>query len=161
MLRFNHMELTFAPGTLTPEFRAQVDEFYGGIFGFKGLDTEVVGQLCHLLLSGEGQFLLLAEGDRYMQSPGYDHLGFLLDTRAEVDGLLERCKRHGEKDDRVQIKEYRDLKTGDLVVHAFYVKYLLPIWFDVQCMEQRGVAQPAWPSAGTPSPLELPSPARA
>ena len=146
MLRFNHMELTFAPGTLTPEFRAQVDAFYGPIFGFKSLDTEVVGQLTHLLLSGEGQFILLAEGDQHIQSPGYDHLGFLHDSRAEVDALLARCKAHRERDERVQIKEYQDLVVGDLTVHAFYVKYLLPIWFDVQCMEQRGAAQPAWPA---------------
>ena len=147
MLRFNHMELTFPPGTLTPEFRARVDEFYGGIFGFKGIDTEVVGQLCHILLSGEGQFLLLAEGEKHIHSPGYDHLGFLIDTRVEVDDLLDRCRRFGEKDDRVRIKVYDDLVVGDLVVHAFYVKYLLPIWFDVQCMENGGVAQPAWPIA--------------
>ena len=146
MLRFNHMELTFAPGTLTPELRAQIDEFYGGIFGFKGIDTEVVGQLCHILLGEEGQFLLLAEGDKHIHSPGYDHLGFLHDTRAEVDALLERCRRHQEKDPRVEIKEYEDLVIGDLTVHAFYVRYLLPIWFDVQCMEQAGVPQPAWPA---------------
>jgi hypothetical protein len=148
MLRFNHMELTFAPGTLTPEFRAQVDEFYGPIFGFKGIDSEVVGQLTHILLSGEGQFILLAEGEKHIQSPGYDHLGFLHDTRAEVDDLLARCKRFREKDGRVQVKEYEDLVIGDLTVHAFYVRYLLPIWFDVQCMEQRGAAQPAWPARG-------------
>lgn len=148
MLRFNHMELTFPPGTLTPEFRAEVDAFYGPIFGFQGLDTEVVGQLAHLLLTGEGQFILLAEGERHIQSPGYDHLGFLFDTRAEVDGLLARCKEHRARDPRVQIKEYDDLVVGDLTVRAFYVKYLLPIWFDVQCMEQKGVAQPAWPARG-------------
>ena len=59
--------------------------------------------------------------------------------------LAWRAKRFKEKDDRVQIKEYEDLVIGDLTVHAFYVRYLLPIWFDVQCMEQRGAAQPAWP----------------
>ena len=63
--------------------------------------------------------------------------------RDEVDDLLERCKRWREKDDRVQIKEYDDLVTGDLVVHAFYVKYLLPIYFDVQCMERGGQPVPA------------------
>lgn len=148
MLRFNHMELTFPPGTLTPEVRAEVDAFYGPTFGFQGLDTEVVGQLAHLLLTGEGQFILLAEGERHLQSPGYDHLGFLFDTRAEVDRLLALCKDHQARDPRVQIKEYADLVVGDLTVHAFYVKYLLPIWFDVQCMEQKGVAQPAWPARG-------------
>ena len=35
-----------------------------------------------------------------------------------------------------QIKEYEDLVTPNLTVHAFYVKHLLPIWFDVQCMER-------------------------
>ena len=76
-----------------------------------------------------------------MSSPGYDHLGFLQDTRAEVDELLE-CRRVPEKDDREQIKEYEDLVAGDLIVHAFYVKYLLPIYFDVQSMERGGEPVP-------------------
>jgi hypothetical protein len=71
-----------------------------------------------------------------MSSPGYDHLGLLQDTRAEVDELLEACKRYREKDDRVQIQEYEDLVYPQLTVHAFYVKYLLPIYFDVQVMER-------------------------
>ena len=138
-IRFNHMELTFPRGTLTKEFREEVDAFFGGVFGFSGVDTEVVGQLCHiLLLEGGQQFILLAESDKPMHSPGYDHLGFLFGTRAEVDDKLEQCRRYQEKDDRVQIREYEDLVIGDLTVHAFYVKYLLPIYFDVQCMERDG-----------------------
>jgi len=140
-MRFNHMEMTFPPGTLTKDFREEVDSFYGSVFGWTGVDTEVVGQLCHLLLSEEAQqFILLAESEKPMQSPGYDHLGLLFSTRAEVDEKLEQCKRYQEKDDRVRIKEYDDLVIGDLTTHAFYVKYLLPIYFDVQCMER--AAQP-------------------
>ena len=56
-------------------------------------------------------------------------------TRAEVDELLEACKRYRDNDDRVQLHEYEDLKYPQLTVHAFYVKYLLPIYFDVQSME--------------------------
>jgi hypothetical protein len=142
-MRFNHMELTFPRGTLTPEFREEVDAFYGPVFGWKAVDTEVVGQLCHLLLSEEAQqFILLAESNKPMQSPGYDHLGLLFGTRAEVDAKLDQCKRYQEKDDRVQIREYDDLVTGDLTTHAFYVKYLLPIYFDVQCMERAGAPVP-------------------
>jgi hypothetical protein len=138
-MRFNHMELTFPPGTLTTEFREEVDAFYGSVFGWIGVDTEVVGQLCHILLSEEAQqFILLAESDKPMQSPGYDHLGLLFGTRAEVDDKLDQCKRYQEKDDRVRIKEYDDLVIGDLTTYAFYVKYLLPIYFDVQCMERAG-----------------------
>lgn len=143
-MRFNHMELTFAPGTLDDVFRKEVDAFYTDVFGWTGVDTEVVGQLCHILLAGDsGDFILLAESPKHMQSPGYDHLGLLQGTREEVDELLERCRRWREKDDRVQLKEYEDLVTGDLVVHAFYVRYLLPIYFDVQCMERGGKPVPA------------------
>ena len=137
-MRFNHMELTFARGTLTPEFREEVDVFYGSVFGWKSTDTEVIGQLCHLLQPDPDQFILLAEGDKPISSPGYDHLGLLQDTRREVDDLLDACKRYAEKDERVRIKEYKDLVYPNLVVHAFYVKYLLPIWFDVQVLERTG-----------------------
>ena len=142
-MRFNHMELTFPRGTLTQDFREEVDAFYGSVFGWIGIDTDLVGQLCHILLSEEAQqFILLAESDKPMQSPGYDHLGLLFSTRAEVDAKLEQCKRYQEKDDRVKIKEYDDLVTGDLTTRAFYVKYLLPIFFDVQCLERSGQAIP-------------------
>jgi hypothetical protein len=138
-MRFNHMELTFPTGTLTTDFREEVDAFYGSVFGWVGVDTDVVGQSCHILLSEEAQqFILLAESDKPMQSPGYDHLGLLLGTRAEVDAKLDQCKRYQEKDDRVRIKEYDDLVIGDLTTYAFYVKHLLPIYFDVQCMERAG-----------------------
>jgi hypothetical protein len=142
-MRFNHMELTLPTGTLDDVFRKEVDDFYGEVFGWTGVDTEVVGQLCHLLLTGDGgDFILLAESDDPIRSPGYDHLGILQPTRADVDELLARCRRRQETDDRIRIKDYDDLVTGDLVVRAFYVKHLLPIWFDVQCMERAGEPVP-------------------
>jgi hypothetical protein len=66
-----------------------------------------------------------------------------MDTRAEVDETLEKIKRYQEKDDRVQLKLYDDLPTARSVVHAFYVKYLLPIWLDVQCHEFKPGMEPA------------------
>jgi hypothetical protein len=135
-MRFNHLELTFPVGGLTTTLREEIDAFYGSVFGWEGLDTDVVGQSCHLLLSESDQFILLAESERPMSSPGYDHLGLLHDTRQEVDELLEACERYADKDDRVSIKRYEDLVYPGLTVHAFYVKHLLPIYFDVQCMER-------------------------
>jgi hypothetical protein len=138
-MRFNHMEMTFPVGSLTSEAREEIDAFYGSIFGWTALDTEVVGQSCHLLMPDPDQFILLAESDKPMSSPGYDHLGLLQDSRQEVDDLLVACERYAEKDGRVTIKTYEDLVYPGLTVHAFYVKYLLPIYFDVQCMERPSV----------------------
>jgi predicted enzyme related to lactoylglutathione lyase len=136
-MRFNHMELTFARGTLEPAFRKEVADFYGDVFGWSAADVEVVGQNCLYLHVDEGQFILCAEVDNPIQSPSYDHLGLLLDTREEVDDILAKVKERGASDDRVRIREYEDLVMDRVTVHAFYVKYLLPIYFDVQCIEYK------------------------
>ncbi len=136
-MRFNHMELTLPKGTLDAKLRGDISAFYEEVFGWMPLDVIIVGKNSLLLRVDEEviQFVLVAESRKPLHSPGYDHLGMLLDSRAEVDTLFEKCVAYRERDDRVQIKEYDDLIQGDLTVHAFYVKYLLPIWLDVQSQE--------------------------
>jgi len=56
-------------------------------------------------------------------------------TRSDLRTLV---KEFAATDDRVQIKEYEDLVMECVTVHAFYVKYLLPIYFDVQVIEVNG-----------------------
>jgi hypothetical protein len=135
-MRFNHMELTMAPGTLTDECRADIDSFYGEVFGWNGKDVPILGQMGHFISVDADQFLLLTEQKIHMSSPGYDHLGLLMESRDEVDAHLLKCKEWQQRDDRVQIKRYDDLVTGSTIVHAFYVRFLLPIWFDVQVIER-------------------------
>ncbi|MCU0309491.1 MAG: hypothetical protein MUE36_00910 [Acidimicrobiales bacterium] len=134
-IRFNHMELTVPPGTLDEAMRADLTAFYGGVLGWQTSSVEIVGGLQFLMRPDEGQFILVAEHDRPMSAPGYDHLGLLCDTREEVDEVLAECERWADKDDRLRIKRYDDLVVGPVTVHAFYVKYLLPIWFDVQSID--------------------------
>jgi hypothetical protein len=43
----------------------------------------------------------------------------------------------------MKIKEYDDLVTGPVNVRAFYVKYLLPIWFDIQHVAYEQGSEPA------------------
>src|SRR5215831_8740038 len=69
-VRFNHMELTFEPGTLTADVRDEIAEFYGELFGWRFQDTEVVNQKCFLIQPDDGQFILCAESPKFMQSPG-------------------------------------------------------------------------------------------
>jgi len=162
-LRFNHMELTLARGALDAKTRADVKQFYGELFDFDAIDVPILGQLGLLLRTDAetSQFLLVTEAKEPMQSPGFDHLGFLVESRARVDALLARCREWRERDERVRIKEYEDLVQGGVTVHAFYVKYLLPIWFDVQCMEYAEGAAPkqSWrwgPAATLPAGSRLP-----
>jgi len=153
-VRFNHMELTFPRGTLTDAFRAAVAEFYGGVFGWEARSVRVVGQDCLSLNVDEGQFLLLAEADDPIRSPSYDHLGLCMDTRAEVDTTLAEIERRARDDDRIRLKRYDDLVMEHVTVHAFYVKHLLPIYFDVQCLEYAPGCTPArrWTLVEHPAP---------
>jgi hypothetical protein len=138
------MELTLPKGALDAAAREDIRRFYGEVLGFDALDVPILGQQGLLLRTDEetSQFLLLTEQEKHLASPGYDHLGFLLGTREEVDAVFERVKGFQEKDDRVRIKEYDDLVTGGVTVHAFYLRYLLPLWFDVQCIEHDAGMEP-------------------
>ncbi len=143
-MRFNHMELTLGPGELDENRRHEIGRFYGEVLGWKSSTVRILGQDALLLQVDEAvsQFILVAESPKPMHSPGYDHLGLLMESRAEVDQVLERCRSFQSQDDRVAIKEYPDLDQGVVCVHAFYLKYLLPIWFDVQSMEWQAGAEP-------------------
>jgi hypothetical protein len=156
-LRFNHMELTLGKGALDAKLRADLQAFYGEIFGFDALDVPILGQQGLLLRTDAetSQFLLVTEAREPLHAPGFDHLGFLVESRGRVNALLARCREWQQRDARVQIKEYEDLVQGGVTVHAFYVKFGLPIWFDVQCMEYEPAAVPkrGWrwgPSAPLP-----------
>ena len=85
-LRFNHMELTLPPGELTAR-RDDLKRFYGEIFGMDALDVPILNQTGLLLRTDPetSQFLLVTEQKVHVSSPGYDHLGFLMESRAEVD----------------------------------------------------------------------------
>ena len=139
------MELTFPRGVLDSGTRADIGRFYGEVFDWRASDVELFGRTNLLLVCDptSQQFILLAESDRPMASPGYDHLGLLCDRRDEVDDVLEACSRYQQQDDRVRIKRYEDLVTPPVTTKAFYVRYLLPIWFDVQCITYDTGAEPA------------------
>jgi hypothetical protein len=50
-----------------------------------------------------------------------------------AQGTLAATMR--QSDDRMQIKELADLDLSQTVTHAFYFRYLLPIWFGIQVIE--------------------------
>jgi hypothetical protein len=144
--RINHMELTLPPGTLARDQDA-ICAFYSEVFGFEAIPLPVpVMETPGLVLRTDqhtSQFLLLSEQEKYIRSPGYDHLGFIFSTRAEVDDVREQCVQWAKKDARLEIKDYDDIVIGPSTTRAFYVRYLLPIWIDVQTVEYEPGTEPA------------------
>jgi hypothetical protein len=142
-MRFNHMEMTVATGTLDEAFRADLESFFSGVLGWETMPYELFGRQGQLLRPDDDQFILVLEVDEPVRSPSFDHLGLLVDSDDEVDELLGACRRFGDKDGRLAIKELDDLVTPGVVCHAFYFHYLLPFWFDVQHLNYATGAQPA------------------
>lgn len=133
MLRFNHMEITLPPGFVARDGENLV-RFFEEVFGFQrgafpGLEDP------HLVVSTDpegSQFLFLAENEVSLPPASEDHLGFHVDTAEEVEELLKRCERYAERDSRVEIRDVGTLDLEKTTTRAFYVRYLLPLWLDVQ-----------------------------
>jgi len=138
------MELTLPVGELEAR-RQEIKDFYQDLLGWDAIDVPILGQLGLLLRTDPetSQFLLITEQKVHIDSPGYDHLGLLCESREEVDELLEKAKKWQLRDDRVEIKEYDDLVTGGVTTRAFYVRHLLPIWLDIQVQEFAEGSEPA------------------
>ena len=104
--RFNHMELTLPKGGLETG-REEIKRFYGELLGWEAIDVPILGQLGLLLRTDPetSQFILVTEQDAHLESPGYDHLGIIYDSREEVDAILEKTKKMQAQDERVRIKE--------------------------------------------------------
>jgi len=135
-MRMNHLEVTIPRGTFAG-LRAPLVAFYGDVLGFGVNSIEAFGPN-HMFLTRDiegSEFLYVAEHDHPLIVGGDDHLGFHVDSRGTVDALLAECQAAQRRDSRMQIRELEDLETAQTYTHAFYFRYLLPIWFDIQFLE--------------------------
>lgn len=129
------MEITVPAGSLTERFAADVESFYGEVFGFSVLPGRMFKRPTLLMKLDGGSFILLIEGEEAMSAPGFDHLGFELSSRDEVDRTLDAIRAWRPREGSVELKEYADEAFEGELYHAYYVRHLLPIWFDVHFKE--------------------------
>lgn len=145
-IRINHLELTLPPGTLARE-KANLSGFYRDVLGLEGIEVPMVQLDCPkylLRFDGESsQFLFLTEEPDALVSTSFDHIGLLLDNRAAVAAAHDKCLAWQQRDSRVEIRPPQDMDAGMLINHSFYVRYILPLWFELQALEYRPGFAPA------------------
>ena len=142
-LRLNHLQVTIPEGSLAP-MREALLAFYVEGLGF-GVTTVPKFGDSHLFLTSDpegSQFIYVAESPTPAIIRGDDHLGFHVRDRATVDQVLELCRQVRTRDARMQIRELEDLELPETSTHAFYFRYLLPIWIDVQVIDYRAGFEP-------------------
>lgn len=133
MIRFNHMEITVPPGFVAADGE-NLFAFFEEVLGFEraefpGLDFPSVVVKTD---PDASQFLFIAENAAPLAKASEDHLGMHLDSAIDVEAALARCRIWEERDTRIEIRDLGTLDLEATSTRAFYVRYLLPIWFDVQ-----------------------------
>jgi hypothetical protein len=134
--RFNHIALTVPPELLNESGRKQILDFYGEVFGWTehAMLTEDRSRLvmgCHRI----DQFVFLLAGDKTTDCGPFDHFGMAVGSLGELRATLERARRYAERDPRVEITDHGVEDHGILKLHAAYVRFLLPMMFEVQYYE--------------------------
>jgi hypothetical protein len=113
--------------------RREIVDFYNEVFGWEELPTETVDRHRLVMMAYRyDQFVFLIADDEPMQSPRLDHFGMGVDTVEELDTFLERAKRFGERDPRVDIIDRSVAIHPGVTLTSFYVGYLLPLMVEVQ-----------------------------
>lgn len=139
-MRINHLELTLPPGTLERE-KANINAFYQDVFGWEGIEVPMVKLDCPKYLlrfdAESSQFLFLTEEANALKSTSFDHIGLILENRAAVDAAYATAQRWQQQDARVEFMEMQDMDAGMLNNHSFYVRYILPLWIELQALEYK------------------------
>jgi hypothetical protein len=134
--RFNHVAMSVPADLLDEAGRADILDFWGGVFGFQELPTETEDRR-KLVLSAYDfeQFVFLIAEDDPMSCPRLDHFGMSVGTLAELEAFHARAKAYAEKDDRVDLIEQDVEDHGVVKIHNFYVRFLLPMMIEIQHFE--------------------------
>lgn len=131
--RFNHVAMSVPADLLDEQGRAELLDFWGGVFGFQELPTETEDRR-KLVLSAYDfeQFVFLIAEDDPMRCPRLDHFGMSVGTLEELEAFHAKAKAYAEKDDRVDLIAQDVEDHGVVKIHNFYVRFLLPMMIEVQ-----------------------------
>jgi hypothetical protein len=121
----NHVAMSVAEGTLTDDYRTELLEFYGDVFGWR--EMESLRRPDRLTISvGTHTYLNIRERSDPMVCFGYEHFGIVVATSEEA----ERIWTVLDADPRdVNLKP---LSADERGLTTFRFRYLLPLAVEIQ-----------------------------
>jgi hypothetical protein len=134
--RFNHVALSVPAELLDAAGRSALLAFYGDVFGWDEMPTLTRDRELFVLRCGSNeQFVYLTASEDPLRCPPLDHVGLSVATPDELDAMRERALKHAAQDPGVEVTDRGLEDYGFLKLHNFYVRYRLPLSFEVQCFE--------------------------
>jgi hypothetical protein len=143
----NHVEFTIPHGTLTDAYCRDLDQFVCGILGWGpgrnlSLPNPTKGgmEFARWYDINDSQYVVLHEDDKCMQMGTDDHFGWKLNSFKRLDDVLEQCLALQRRDDRMSFLHVIDGRPSSMehegnLFGGFYVKYLLPVYIDLNVIE--------------------------
>jgi hypothetical protein len=134
--RFNHVALSVPAELLDAGGREALLAFYGDVFGWDEMPTLTRDRELFVLRCGSNeQFVYLTASEDPLRCPPLDHVGLSVATPGELDAMRERALERAARDPGVEVTPRGLEDYGFLRLHNFYVRYRLPLSFEVQCFE--------------------------
>jgi hypothetical protein len=131
--RFNHVALTVPADLLDATGRADLLRFHEQVFGWTEMPTLTRDrELLVLRAWSNEQFVYLHASPEPMRTGASEHFGLSVPTREQIEEMYERAVKFQEQDPRVEIEPLSCEDFTVLKLHAFYVRYLLPVKIEVQ-----------------------------
>jgi len=120
----SHVAMSVPPGTLTDEWRMQVLDFYGELFGWKELDKLRLPD--RLTIAVGSSYINVRERDDAPAYNGYEHFGVVFESADEVRRIWDRAN---QSDADLTLERLSEPLDGFL---SFRLRYLLPLTVEVQ-----------------------------
>ncbi len=134
--RFNHVAMSVPSRTLQDAGQRALLAFYGEVFGWTEMPTlSRPGELLVLRAYSNEQFVYIHASDEPMRCGGREHVGLSVAQPEELEAMYERARKIQERDPEVELVERKVDDFEVLKLHSFYVRYRLPLMFEVQCFE--------------------------
>jgi hypothetical protein len=143
-MHLSHVEISLASGTMSEQWVSDLDRLLTGVFGWTGVtrtvDIPERGPTFERGYRMTGDVaLVLREHEHALVAGMEDHLGFVV-TGDELDRLLDGCNQLRGDEPRLELAHVTNgvassVDLGDRVLRTFFVRLLLPIWFQFEARE--------------------------
>ena len=120
-----HVAMSVPEGILTEEYRARVLEFYGGLLGWREMESLRRPDRLTIAVGG-ASYVNLRERPDSAVSQGYEHFGVLVATGDELRALWDELAAHDED------VELAPLAPNDEGEGSFRFRFLLPFSVEAQ-----------------------------
>jgi hypothetical protein len=120
----NHVAMSVPSGTLTDDYRGELLDFYGGLFGWREIESLRLSDRLTIRV-GKYTYVNVRERPDPMVCTGYEHFGIVVSSTDEAEDLWHRL----DTDPRdVNLEPL----TDDHGVRSFRFRHLLPLTVEVQ-----------------------------